>query len=55
MKTITGYVATNMIGSRQEFSFKVDDDCTDEEIKEMAKEAMLDLIEWDYKINEKGQ
>lgn len=51
MKTITGYIKTNKVGSTCEFDFEVDDDATDEDIEQMAQEAAFNLVEWDYKID----
>lgn len=51
MKTIRVYVSTNKVGSQCETSFQVEDNLSDEEIEEFAKEAMFDLIEWNYTID----
>lgn len=51
MKTIKGYVRTNKVGSDCEFEFEVEDDCTDEEIEEEAREAMFEQIEWGFTVD----
>lgn len=48
MKTYKGSVSTNMVGSDCEFEFEAEDDATDEEIDELAREAMFNEIEWYY-------
>lgn len=37
-----------------EFEFEVDDDCTPEEIEELAREAMFEHIEWNFTVEEGG-
>lgn len=37
MRKFTGYIATNKVGSQCEFEFEMDDDATEEEIEEVAK------------------
>lgn len=51
MKTITGYIATNKVGSSCEFEFEVEDDVTPEQIEEMAKDAAFNCIEWSYQVD----
>lgn len=51
MKRITGYISTGMQGSAREFDFEAEDDCTPEELEEMARDAAFELIEWNYKID----
>lgn len=51
MKRITGYISTGMRGSTREFEFEAEDDCTPEELEEMARDAAFELIEWNYKID----
>lgn len=52
MKTVTGYIATNKVGSQCEFEIEVEDDATDEEIEDMAKDAAFNCIEWSYEVKE---
>jgi hypothetical protein len=48
MKSFTGCVSTNKVGSECEFEFEVEDDATEEEIEAAAREAMFDHIEWNF-------
>lgn len=42
--------ATTKIGSRVETTFEIDDDASEEEIEEAAREALFNrLISWDWK------
>lgn len=51
MKKITGWIATNKVGSECEFEFEVEDDATPEEIEEQARDSAFDLIDWSYRID----
>lgn len=55
MRTVSGYVRTGLVGSRVKFSFDVPNDTTDEEIEEMATEAMYDNIDWNYEVSDAGE
>jgi hypothetical protein len=44
-------VSTGKVGSACTGSFEVGDDETPEEIEELAREAMFELIEWHYTID----
>lgn len=48
MKKIRVWVATRKIGSKCETTFEIEDDATEDEITEVAQEAMWDMIEWDW-------
>lgn len=48
MKTIEVYVTTGKVGSRCVDTIELDDDCTDAEIEEYARDAMFEMIEWGY-------
>lgn len=50
MKTYKGYVATNKVGSDCEFEFEADDDATEDEIEELAREAIFEQIEWNFEV-----
>ncbi len=52
MKTVRGYIATSKFGSDCEFEFEVDDDTSEEEIEQLAKEAAFDRIEWNYSVED---
>lgn len=41
-------VATSKVGSKCEETLELDDDCTEEEIEECAKDAMFQMINWDW-------
>ena len=46
MKTIKVHVSTNRVGSGDYKEFEVDDGASLEEIEELAREEMFDMIEW---------
>jgi hypothetical protein len=48
MKRIRVYVTTNRVGSKVERIFEVEDDCSEQEIEEFAKDSMFEMIEWGY-------
>lgn len=50
MKRVTVRVSTNRVGSECKDSFEVEDDATEEEIEEMAKDAMFSMIEWNWDV-----
>lgn len=50
MKRIIGYVETNKVGSRCEFEIEIDDDTTEEETEQLAREAMFERIEWGFEV-----
>ncbi len=52
MKTIKGYVNTRNVGSRCTFETEVEDDATEAEIEEAAREAMFEQIEWGFEIED---
>lgn len=49
MKTITVHVSTGMQGSDREVEIEVDDDTPDDEIEELARDAMFEMIEWTWR------
>jgi hypothetical protein len=53
MKTIRVWVKTNKIGSRCEDEFEIDEDASEEEIEEHAKEIMFNMIDWSFHASEK--
>lgn len=48
MRYFKGGVSTNLVGSDCSFEFEVEDDATEEEIEEIAREAAFDYIDWWY-------
>lgn len=50
MKTIQVYVDTGMQGSRVTDTLEVEDDATEEQIEEDAKEVMFNLINWGWRV-----
>lgn len=50
MKRYTGVICTNKIGSGCSFEFEVEDDATDEEIEDAAREAAFENIDYWYEI-----
>lgn len=47
MKKVKWYIALD--GTKEEDEFEVEDNATDEEIEEMAKEAAFNYIDWGWK------
>lgn len=45
---ITVYVATDKIGSRCEDEFECEEDLTDDEIEELAKDVMYNMMSWGW-------
>lgn len=48
MKRITVHVTTGIQGADRECEIEVEDDATDEQIEEDAKDAMFSMIEWSW-------
>ena len=48
MKTIIVTVSTQSVCSRVEEEIQVPDDISDEELHEIAKETLFQLIDWSY-------
>ena len=48
MRTFTGVIRTDNVGSECEFEFEVEDDATPEQIEFEAWEAAFNHIEWSY-------
>lgn len=48
MKKIQVYAMTNRVGSKVTTIIEVMDNATDDEIEEMAREAMFELVEWGF-------
>lgn len=53
MKKITGWIATDKVGSKCEFDFEIEDYATPEEIEEEARNAAFEMIDWAYLIDGK--
>lgn len=49
MRHIKIRVSTDRVGSQVSKEIEVEDDCSELEIEEMAREVMLDLINWSWK------
>ncbi len=49
MRRILVHVKTQKVGSMVEDIFEVDDIAPPDLINELAKEAMFEMIEWDWK------
>lgn len=49
MKTLTVYVSVGLVGCKRECQIEVEDDSTDEEIEEAAREALWTMIEWGWR------
>lgn len=48
VKKIIVSVSTNKVGSTCETELEFDDDVADDDIEEAAKDAMFDMIEWNW-------
>lgn len=48
MKKLVVYVSLGLVGCKQSCEIEVDDDTSETEVEEIAKEAMFELIEWGY-------
>lgn len=46
MRRFTGVIRTNKVGSDCSFEFDVEDDATEEQIEEAARESAFELIDW---------
>lgn len=55
MKKYTGYIETDKVGSTCNFEFEVENDATEEEIEEIAREEAFSLIEWSYEEAEESE
>jgi hypothetical protein len=47
-KEIKVYVAMGLVGCRRERTITVDADMTDDEIEDVARDTMFDIIEWGW-------
>lgn len=45
-------VSIGLVGRRREIEFDVDDDSTDDELEEIAKEAMFEVVQWHWERSE---
>ena len=48
MRKFEGHISMSLNGCTVKFEFEVDDDATEEEIEETAREAAFDVIDWSY-------
>lgn len=48
MRTFTGVIRTDNVGSECEFEFEVEDDATPQQIEAEARDAAFDWIDWHY-------
>jgi hypothetical protein len=48
MREFKGFIKTDKVGSLCEFKFEVENDASDTDIEEIAKECAFELIEWNY-------
>lgn len=52
MKKVKWWLETGFVKATYEGEFEVEDDVTDEEIAEMAKEEAFNNIDWGYEVEE---
>ena len=55
MKRIRVSVETNKVGSRCETVIEVEDTATEKQIEEDARDAMFNMIEWNFRELEEGE
>ena len=48
MRKIRAYLNTDLVGCTFEEEFEVDNNASEDEIEEMAKEALFDHIDWGW-------
>lgn len=46
MRKFKGEINTNKVGSQCEFEFEVEDDATEEEIEEEARQSAFEYVDW---------
>jgi hypothetical protein len=50
VKKFKGSVRLGLVGCVREFEFEVEDDVTDEEIEQIAREVAFEYIDWNYEL-----
>lgn len=48
MRTFKGTIKTDVEGSEVDFVFEVEDNATDAQIEEEAKQAAFEFVQWHY-------
>lgn len=48
MRKFKGHISMSLVGCRLPFEFEVDDETTDEEVEQIAREVALELIDWNF-------
>jgi len=46
MRKFKGYVCIGLVGCKREFEFEVEDDCSIDEIEEIAQDEALQVVDW---------
>ena len=49
------YVTIGLVGCRREVELDIEDDMTDDEIEELARDTMFEIIEWGWKRVEESE
>lgn len=49
------HLSIGLVGCRRKITFEVEDDCTDEQIDEIAREAIFELVEWQWERTPGGE
>jgi hypothetical protein len=52
MRKIEAYLSVGLVGCKRNEIFEVEDDATDEEIEEIIKEWVYELVEWGWQTVE---
>lgn len=55
MRKIEVYVSTGYVGSRKAEVIEVEDDMSDDDIDEVARECMFSMIEWSWRDADEGK
>ena len=48
MKRYKGHVSVGLVGCRVEFEFDIEEDASEQDIEDMARDAMFEHIEWGF-------
>ncbi|MFA5952267.1 MAG: hypothetical protein WC807_18520 [Hyphomicrobium sp.] len=52
MKRYTGYVSVGLVGCKRTFEFEIEDDASEQEVEDAARDAMFQTIEWGFEETE---
>lgn len=55
MKTVEVHVSVGLVGCDRTGTFQVEGATTEDEIEELARDAMFEMIEWSWRVVEPGE